>query len=175
MKELHIVAGVSCAGKSTYIEQLVPEVDNVIFAHQLSSQTSPDLKSDTVLHYNLLKELRAQAREEGWSFQHDRALVAYLSRWDRIRCTLLVAETSIILKRARARKYIETMGGVNVENYPNKKWVDILCGVPQSYIVPRWLLFADQLNFKVNIYDTSNTNYTGVSRSQVDLNKYNSI
>ncbi len=147
-KKTTIIAGVSGAGKSSYIRQILKcDNHNVIFANQIDDTTRlSDFEGKTV-HFNLRNIEKNNSANQ----------IEKLSSISQFEIVFIVAGDDEVFKRNLLRDEVEPIFGAT-EKYESKYITSHLCGQSQELLISKFLsLFTKTDN--VTYLDSSNNQF----------------
>ncbi|WP_293121185.1 methyltransferase domain-containing protein, partial [Moorena sp. SIO4G3] len=167
---IHLVMGVSSAGKSTYIESRIKNGEwndiPVIMATELKPESRwKFLNQDCIIHYNLYNPYKSNVDHIGNDFMGEPVLVKILNYRERIRAYILVAPRSEIVKRCLLRESIEPTFRKNVtKRYSKQRIFELLCRLNLTDFYKKWFLFLRQYEISFEIINASaQANYLPIS------------
>ncbi|NEO12162.1 MULTISPECIES: methyltransferase domain-containing protein [unclassified Moorena] len=166
--QIHLVMGVSSAGKSTYIESRmkngewndIPVRFPVELNHPLRGYL---LNQNCIIHYNLYRPYNNNVDHLVDDFMVDPALVKILNYRERIRAYILVAPRSELVKRCLLRTTIEPTFRKNLTHrYSPKIILDLLCRLNLTDFYKKWFLLLRQYEITFEIINSAD-NYLPIS------------
>jgi hypothetical protein len=165
---IHLVLGVSCSGKSAYIEfkRDSGEWENIpiLMAHEVDAGSSHDiLKKECIVHYNLFKPYGHDAKNIKNSILEDKALSDLLKCRDRIKAYLLVSHPAVISKRVRQRTGLEVSLRKTTGRYPQQKVLQLLCSLDLKEFHIKWISLLKEFQLDLKILNSETYEYATIA------------
>ena len=174
--DIHLVLGISCSGKSSYIEHKMNsgEWANIplLMAYEIEPRVSNELiDQECVIHYNLFRPFNNDASNINKDFLDDKVLSDLLHYKDRIKAHLLIVHPSILSKRVLLQSEVEGRLRKPETPYPQQAIFELLCRIdtPDFYI--RWISLLKKLNIDVEMILSETPEYP-VIPSIAELSTY---
>jgi 2-polyprenyl-3-methyl-5-hydroxy-6-metoxy-1,4-benzoquinol methylase len=169
-KYIHLILGVSNAGKSSFVEAQrakgtwkgVP----VYLAHQLTDDKIKDplLQGECVIHYNLLRPFDENVKKPEENFLKDTAIKNILKHSNRIKAYLLVAPRSVIVKRCLLRPFDEPMLKKFFYPYPFRKNFELLASINLVDLYQLWISHLTNIGIEFEIINSEESTYASLSK-----------
>jgi len=167
--EIHLVLGISCSGKSTYIEHQINggEWTNlpVLMAYELDANLSNLPDSDCVVHYNLFRPFDNKADNLNNDFNCDSVLAGLLELNERIKATMLIVHPAELSKRILLQENAEDRLREGNTIYPWRDIFELLCRLDLQNFYNQWLKLFGQHRINVRIANAETTDYESIPTS----------
>ena len=126
-RNVHLVLGISSAGKSTHIKELTRELPNakVVLASKLEQEDFQ--QENLIIHYNAFRAFDNEVENLDRNLLSDDKLQLILQNSSKVWATILVVPKSVALKRAILRTKVEPLFRLSLfKNYPSAKMFDLI-------------------------------------------------
>jgi len=173
-KTIHLVAGISSVGKSSFIESKIKKGEwnklPLIMASELERTSSNKLlNQECIVHYNLFRPYNNQIENLRNDFVADSVLVELLKHRQRIRTYLLVAHRAEVIKRCLLRTSVEPrLRGVK-RSYPQQQIFELLSQLDLNDFYNRWFLLLRKYAINFEIINCEGGKYMPLSSTRKAL------
>jgi len=163
--DIHLVLGISCSGKSSYIEHKINsgEWANIplLMAYEIEPGVSNELiDQECIIHYNLFRPFNNDASNINNDFLDDKILSELLHDRDRIKAHLLIVHPSILSKRVLLQSEVEGRLRKPETPYPQQAIFELLCRIDATDFYNRWISLLKELNINVEMMLSETPEYT---------------
>jgi 2-polyprenyl-3-methyl-5-hydroxy-6-metoxy-1,4-benzoquinol methylase len=177
--DIHLVLGISCSGKSSFIEHKINsgEWANIplLMAYEIEPGVSNELlDQECILHYNLFRPFNNDASNIDNDFLDDKVLSEILHFKDRIKAHLLIAHPSILSKRVLLQSEVEGRLRKAETPYPQQAIFELLCRIDAPDFYNSWISLLTELNINFEMIVSETSEYP-VIPSINELSTYLSI
>ncbi|WP_018233512.1 class I SAM-dependent methyltransferase [Thioalkalivibrio thiocyanodenitrificans] len=165
---IHLVMGVSSAGKSSFIESRIRSGVwrdlPVIIAPEIGPRTADELlRQECIVHYNLFRANENDFSAIDRAPLTDPVLALLLQHRHRIKGYLLATHRSEIIKRALLREGVEPHFRVDTGPYPRERVLALLCQVDLDAFHHKWVDFLRDQGIDFEILDSTDRQYAPVA------------
>jgi len=164
--DIHLVLGISCSGKSTFIEHQCNSGEwgdiPVMMAYELRPDLSNLPSSDCIVHYNLFRPFDNDAANLENHFTDDVILAGLLNLGQRIRATLLVVHSDALAKRVLLQEKVEGSLRKTDSAYPSQKVFELLCRIDSLDFYLQWINMLEGYGIQVNLINAETDAYQGI-------------
>ncbi|MDG2174764.1 MAG: methyltransferase domain-containing protein [Gammaproteobacteria bacterium] len=174
--DIHLVLGISCSGKSSYIEHKINKGEwkdlPLLMAYEIEpGSTNEILNQECIVHYNLIRPFDNDADNINNEFLDDKILSELLSHKDRIKAHLLIVHPAILSKRVLLQT--EAEGGLRKPGtpYPQQKIFELLCRLDIPDFYDKWINLLDKFHIDFEMILSETSEYTAIP-SVAELPKY---
>lgn len=163
-KPIHLIMGVSSAGKSSYIlsglktgrwTRDLP----VFMAHELETKCEDAVAEECIVHYDLFRPTQHRLEQAETDFLSDPVLAAILHERKRVKASVLLARKATLAKRILLRTAVEPDLREHSLNYPAEQIFELLCGIDLPAFCLRWFELLDKQNIEYEIIEIETGNY----------------
>lgn len=138
---IHLVMGISSAGKSYYIKNHLNRDGKqaVMMASNLLEASSEEMYDETIVHYNLFRPYDNKIENIGRQISDDHVLQMLLNnKRDALTVTIIISKADLVAKRCLLRKYIEPEFGDRKVKYPFKDIFKLLSCIDCESFHNKW-------------------------------------
>lgn len=174
--DIHLVLGISCSGKSTYIEHKIQSREwkdlPLLMAYEIDPE-SPDTIPDQecLVHYNLLRPFNNDASNINNNFLDDKVLAHLLKYKDRIKADLLVVHPDVLAKRVLLKTEVEGTLRETGTPYPQQEIFELLCRLDTHEFYNQWISLLQEYDIDAEIINSETDEYSAI-KSQAELAEY---
>lgn len=161
---IHLVMGVSSAGKSSFIESRMRTGTwrdlPVIIAPEIAPDTADELlRGECIVHYNLFRASENDFSAIDRDPLTDPVLALLFRHRHRIRGYLLATHRAEIIKRALLREDVEPHFRAGAGRYPQERVLELVCQADLDAFHRKWVDFLQDQEIDFQILDSTDNQY----------------
>ena len=165
---IHLVMGISSAGKSIYIKSKQDSGEwkgiPLLMAYQIGTDFSAEiLQQECIVHYNLFRPYNNDVVNVENDLFEDKALSLLLKYNDRIKVSLLVTRPAVLTKRILQRTEVEPILIKRGGYYPQQKIAELLCHLDMNQFHEKWINLLQEFQINFTILNSETDKYPIIS------------
>ncbi len=168
---LHVVMGISSAGKSTFISEGMnngswKKETPIIMAYEIVDDSNELLAGENIVHYNLFRPFNNKVKNINAMFLSDKALNIILCRKKRLKVIFILAQKNIIANRILLRRENETLQVLSSNQYPGDDIFELLCAIDYANFHKQWFNLFEGRSIKFDIYASENEKFRYIENTK---------